>query len=99
KLAIDCDLVCDRSLKYHDADAFASSMVNDCLAKGKTLKNGGSEYDFVSSSNIGPSVVGDSLAAIKKLVFDEKKLTLKELQAALDNNFEGLKGAQIRKLC
>lgn len=98
-LAIDCDLVCDRSLKHHDADAFASSMVNDCLAKGKTLKNGGSEYDFVSSSNIGPSVVGDSLAAIKKLVFDEKKLTLQELQAALDANFEGLEGAQIRKLC
>lgn len=98
-LAIDCDLVCDRSLKHHDADAFASSMVNDCLAKGKTLKNGGSEYDFVSSSNIGPSVVGDSLAAIKKLVFDDKKLTLQELQAALDANFEGLEGAQIRKLC
>lgn len=98
-LAIDCDLVCDRALKYHDADAFASSMVNDCLKRGKTLKNGGSEYDFVSSSNIGPSVVGDSLAAIKKLVFDEKVLTLKQLQEAIDNNFEGLEGARIRKLC
>lgn len=98
-LAIDCDLVCDRALKYHDADAFASSMVNDCLKRGKTLKNGGSEYDFVSSSNIGPSVVGDSLAAIKKLVFDEKILTLKQLQEAIDNNFEGLEGARIRKLC
>lgn len=98
-LAIDCDLVCDRALKYHDADAFASSMVNDCLKRGKTLKNGGSEYDFVSSSNIGPSVVGDSFAAIKKLVFDDKILTLKQLQEAIDSNFEGLEGARIRKLC
>lgn len=98
-LAIDCDLVCDRSLKYHDADAFASSTVNDSLKRGKTLKNGGSEYDFVSSSNIGPSVVGDSLAAIKKLVFDDKVLTLKQLQKAIDSNFEGLEGARIRKLC
>ena len=98
-LAIDCDLVCDRALKYHDADAFASSMVNDCLKRGKTLKNGGCEYDFVSSSNIGPSVVGDSLAAIKKLVFDDKVLTLKQLQEAIDSNFEGLEGARIRKLC
>lgn len=98
-LAIDCDMVCDRALKYHDADAFASSMVNDSLKRGKTLKNGGSEYDYVSSSNIGPSVVGDSLAAIKKLVFDEKVLTLKQLQEAIDSNFEGLEGARIRKLC
>lgn len=99
ELAIDCDLVCDRALKYHDADAFASSMVNNSLKCGKTLKNGGSEYDYVSSSNIGPSVVGDSLAAIKKLVFDEKKLTLQQLQQAMDCNFEGIEGARIRKLC
>ncbi len=99
KLAIDCDLVCDRSLKYHDADAFASCTINHCLARGKTLKNGGSEYDYVSSSNIGPSVVGDSLAAIKKVVFEDKSVTLQQLQKALDNNFEGLEGAKIRKLC
>ena len=96
-LAIDCDLVCDRALKYHDADAFASSMVNDCLKRGKTLKNGGCEYDFVSSSNIGPSVVGDSLAAIKKLVFDDKKYTLEQLNEALVADFIGYE--QIRKDC
>ena len=73
-LAVDCDLVCDRALKYHDADAFASATINCSLERGKTLKNGGAEYDFVSSSNIGPSVVGDSLAAVKKLVFDDKVL-------------------------
>ncbi len=98
KLAIDCDLVCDRSLKVFDSDAFASSMINHSLARGKTLKNGGSEYDFVSSSNTGPSVVGDSLAAIKKLVFDDKVLTLQEIQKALLENFEGLENARIRKL-
>ncbi len=98
-LAIDCDLVCDRSLKYYDADAFASCTINYCLERGKTLKNGGCEYDFVSSSNIGPSVVGDSLAAIKKLVFEDKVLTLQQLQEAMDNNFKGLDGARIRKLC
>ena len=55
-LAVDCDLVCDRALKYHDADAFASATINCSLERGKTLKNGGAEYDFVSSSNIGPCV-------------------------------------------
>ena len=98
-LAVDCDLVCDRSLKYHDADAFASCTVNYSLERGKTLKNGGAEYDYVSSSSIGMSVVGDSLAAIKKLVFEDKKLTLRQLRDAMDHNFEGLEGAKIRKLC
>ena len=98
-LAVACDLVCDRSLKHHDADAFASSTVDCCLERGKTLKNGGAMYDYISQSNIGMSVVGDSLAALKKLVFEEKALTLEELKAALDQNFSGPEGARIRQLC
>ncbi len=99
ELAVESDRICDQSLKYHDADAFASSTVNSSLERGKTLKNGGAEFDYVSQSNIGPSVVGDSLAAVKKLVFEEKKLTFKQLREALDSNFEGLEGARVRKLC
>lgn len=99
ELAVESDRICDQSLKYHDADAFASCTVNSSLERGKTLKNGGAEFDYVSQSNIGPSVVGDSLAAVKKLVFDERKLTFQELRAALDTNFEGLEGARVRKLC
>ncbi|MCL2129249.1 MAG: formate C-acetyltransferase/glycerol dehydratase family glycyl radical enzyme [Treponema sp.] len=98
-LAVACDLVCDRSLKYHDADAFASSTVDCCLDRGKTLKNGGAKYDYVSQSNIGMSVVGDCLAAVRKLVFEDRLVTMDELRAALDNNFEGVEGARIRRLC
>ena len=98
-LAVACDLVCDRSLKYHDADAFASSLVDCCLERGKTLKNGGAQYDYVSQSNIGMSVVGDSLAAVKKLVFEEGILELEKLKDLLNQNFEGSDGAQIRQLC
>lgn len=98
-LAVDCDFICDRALKYHDADAFASSTVDSCLDRGKTLKNGGATYDYISQSNIGPSVVGDSLAAIKKLVFEERTLTFEQLRSALDANFEGPDNARIRKLC
>jgi len=98
-LAVDCDLVCDRSLKYHDADAFASSMVDSCLERGKTLKNGGAMYDYVSQSNIGMSVVGDSLAAVKKLVFEDRVISMSKLRSALKNNFSDKDGARIRQLC
>ena len=50
---------------------------------------GGQEYYYSTSFPAGPSNVGDSLAAIKKLVFEEKKVTMRELLDALDNNFEG----------
>ncbi|MCL2819988.1 MAG: formate C-acetyltransferase/glycerol dehydratase family glycyl radical enzyme [Oscillospiraceae bacterium] len=98
-LAVDCDTVCDRSLKYHDADAFASSMVDDSLERGKTLKNGGAKFDYVSQSNIGMSVVGDSLASVKKLVFEDKAINLHDLKAVLKDNFEGHDGARVRQLC
>lgn len=97
--AVDCDLICDAGLKHHDADAFASCTIDCALERGKTLKNGGSMYDYVSQSNIGPSVVGDSLAAVKKLVFEDQVLTLRQLKAALDANFEGIEFARVRKLC
>ncbi len=98
-LAVECDLVCDRSLKYYDSDSFASSLVDCCLERGKTLKNGGAKYDYVSQSNIGMSVVGDSLAVIKKLVFEEKTVTMQELRNALDSNWQGEAGLRLRKLC
>jgi formate C-acetyltransferase len=43
--------------------------------------------------------VADSLMAVKKLVFDEKKLTMHELLNALDTNFEGKRGEEIRRMC
>jgi formate C-acetyltransferase len=92
-------LVCDRSLKVFDTDPFASSTIDCSLERGLTLKNGGAEYDFISASNIGMSTVGDSLAAIKKLVFEDKKMTLKQLQSALNSNFEGEENSYLQKLC
>lgn len=97
-LAVESDYVCDRSLKKHDADAFASSLIDKSIERGKTLKNGGGEFDFVSQSNIGTSIIGDALAVIKKLVFEDKSVTFRELKAALDANWQGEEHQRVRKL-
>jgi len=68
---------------------FLSSMVDDCIGKGKSLQEGGAHYNFTGPQGVGVANVGDSLAAIKKLVFDEKAVTAKELKSALDSNFVG----------
>lgn len=97
-LAVKCDAICDRSLAKYDASPFASAFIDNCLALGKTLKNGGCKYDVISQSNIGPSIVGNSLAAIKKLIFEDKVLSFDELMAALASNWQGYEGQRIRKL-
>ena len=57
------------------------------------------DYSMFGISDRAIIDVADSLMAIKKLVFDEKKLTMDELLHALDSNFEGLQGEEIRQMC
>jgi pyruvate formate-lyase/glycerol dehydratase family glycyl radical enzyme len=97
-LAVESDHICDRALKKHDADPFASALVDQSLDRGKTLKEGGGEFDFVSQSNIGTSIIGDALAVIKKLVFEDKTISFKALHKAIDENWAGEENQKIRKL-
>jgi formate C-acetyltransferase len=94
-LAVECDAICDRSLETYDTSPFVSVLVDDALELGKTLKEGGCRYDVVSQSNIGPSVVGNSLAVIKHFVFDERKWTFQQLKAALVDNWASLESQRI----
>lgn len=88
--------VADNSIDIAHAERaplpFLSCMVDDCITDGMSLQEGGAHYNFTGPQGVGVANVGDSFAAIKKLVFDDKKITLKELKEALDTNFgeEGL---------
>ena len=97
-ISVECDAICDASLAIYDADPFASALIQDSMKLGKTLKNGGCRYDVISQSNIGPSVVGNSLMVLKQLVFDQRKLTFHELLAAMASNWDGERGKELRKL-
>ena len=66
---------------------FLSSMLDDCIAKGKSIQEGGGHYRFSGPLGVGIANVGDSFMAIKKLIFDEEKFTLGQLKEALDTNF------------
>lgn len=66
---------------------FQSSMVDDCMKRGKTMEQGGAIYNFTGPQGFGIANVADALFAIKKLVFEEKKFTLAEYKEALALNF------------
>jgi len=68
---------------------FVSLFISDCLSRGVEFNAGGARYNFTAPLGIGLITTADSLAAIKKLVFEEKSLTMSQLLDALDNNFEG----------
>lgn len=66
---------------------FQSCMIEDCIGRGKSLQEGGAVYNFTGPQGFGIANMADSLYAIKKLVFEEKKITLKEFKKALDMNY------------
>jgi len=98
KAAVAIDTAVDTVLEENVPDILCSAFVDDCLERGKTIKEGGSKYDFVSGLQVGIANLGNSLAAIKKLVFEDKLITTEELMDALENDFEGPEGERIRQL-
>ena len=66
---------------------FQSSMVEDCIGRGKSLQEGGAIYNFTGPQGFGIANVTDGMYAIKKLVFEDKKYTLGFIKEALDNNY------------
>ncbi|MBN2187542.1 MAG: formate C-acetyltransferase/glycerol dehydratase family glycyl radical enzyme, partial [Dehalococcoidia bacterium] len=69
---------------------FLSAITEGCIEVGRDLQHGGARYNFGPAVNeIGIADTADSLAVIRKLVFEYNRLTMEELLNALSNNFEG----------
>lgn len=66
---------------------YLSCMVDDCMKVGKTVQEGGAVYNFTGPQGFGIANMADSLYAVKKLVFDEKEITLSEYKQALAMNY------------
>lgn len=69
--------------------AFLSAVIDDCLDKGLDVTAGGAKYNLSGIQMIQVANLADSLAAIKELVYDEKRISREELKEALADNFEG----------
>ena len=66
---------------------FLSCMVDDCLKRGKSVQEGGAVYNFTGPQGFGIANMADSLYAIRKLVYEENKMTMEELKEALAWNY------------
>ena len=92
------DSCADMAIEEVTADVLCSALTDDCIERGLNLKEGGAVYDFISDLQVGIANLGDSLAAIKKCVFEDKSFTPEQLWNALTNNFEGEEGKKIQDI-
>ena len=78
---------------------FQSCMVDDCIARGKSLQEGGAIYNFTGPQGFGIANNTDGLLAIKKLVFEDKAVSLAEFRDAMAANFGyGIQGAAAERI-
>ena len=71
---------------------FISSTIEGCIEKGRDITRGGARYNTTGAANIGLADIVDSLMAIKKLVFDDHKISFRELKDAVDSDFRTAPG-------
>jgi formate C-acetyltransferase len=68
---------------------YLSALVGGCLESGKDSNAGGARHNFLTVEGIALATATDSLAAVKKLVFEEKTISMEQLLRAIAANYEG----------
>jgi pyruvate-formate lyase len=76
---------------------FLSALTDDCLSRGRPLLSGGVRHLAATLETYGNTNAADGLHAIDQLVFRERKLTLPQIVAACDADFEGPSHAAMRR--
>jgi len=98
KLMVNSDNAIDKAHARRTPLPFLSSMVEDCIGRGKSVQEGGAVYNFTGPQGFGIANMADALYAVKTLVYDERKYTLAEVKAALEANFCGVAKMDTEKI-
>jgi len=68
---------------------YCSALMQGCLEKGKDVRQGGTLYNFITVEGVGIATLADSVTAVKKLVYDDKKVSMKDLVETIKKDFAG----------
>lgn len=98
RMSVIVENAIDLAIERECPDILCSALTQDCIGRGKTLKEGGAVYDFISGLQVGIANMADSLAAIKKLVYEEEKITRDQLMDALRDDFASPENQKIRRM-
>ncbi|MGM0214850.1 glycyl radical protein [Enterococcus sp. AZ109] len=98
RMSVIVENAIDLGLEQEVPDILCSALTEDCIGRGKTLKEGGAVYDFISGLQVGIANLADSLAAIKQLVYEEKRVTQAELWEALMTDYASDRSQEIQEM-
>ena len=87
KLLVNADNAIDVAHAQRCPLPFLSCMVDDCMNRGLSVQEGGAIYNFTGPQGFGVANMADALYAVKTLVFEEHKATLKEFKEAMASNY------------
>ncbi|MFW9829321.1 MAG: trans-4-hydroxy-L-proline dehydratase [Candidatus Thorarchaeota archaeon] len=68
---------------------FLSTLIDDCIIKGKDYNEGGAKYNTSYIQIVGMGSITDCLTSLKFNIFDKKIISMEDMIKALNNNFEG----------
>ncbi len=68
---------------------YLSNLIDDCTERGIDISAGGARYNYTGPQAVGVGTTADGMAAIKQLIFDQKKVTAERFLNALENNWVG----------
>ena len=87
ELMVNADNAIDMAHAERCPLPFLSSMIEDCIGRGKSVQEGGAVHNFTGPQGFGIANMADGLYAIKKLVYDDKKVSMAYFKEALENNY------------
>ena len=96
KLMVEGSNICDIGHRDWAPVPLLSSFVEDCIANGKDITDGGARYNFSGVQGIGIANLSESLHALKGMVFDQQRMSFDELLAVLKANFATPEGEKVR---
>ena len=88
KLLVESGNEADNLRAKYQPTPYLSALMDDCAINGKDVNQGGTVYNFNTIEGMGIATLADSVAAVKKMVFEDQRVTMSELVDALRRNFE-----------
>jgi len=89
RLLTEAGSMADTIRAKYQPTPYLSALMDKCAQNGKDVNEGGTVWNFNTVEGMGIATVADSVAAVKKMVYDEKKTSMSELVQAIEANFEG----------
>ncbi|MHA1248319.1 MAG: pyruvate formate lyase family protein, partial [Candidatus Thorarchaeota archaeon] len=89
KLLTDCGNKADTLRAKYQPTPYLSALMDGCAERGKDVNEGGTDWNFITLEGMGIATLADSVAAVKKMVYEDKKISMDTLLKAIGVNYEG----------